>query len=177
MQNICQITEAGADDLSVIRSIAQAAWPVAFADILTPAQIGYMLERMYSLPSLTRQTTALGHVFLLAHRAGATEGFLSYELHYGGTDKTKIHKIYLLPTSKGSGMGKSLMDRAEAIARAAGDHTLTLNVNRNNRAVHFYEKMGFQITGQEDIDIGEGYLMEDYVMTKFIMTNLLMTND
>jgi ribosomal protein S18 acetylase RimI-like enzyme len=39
-----------------------------------------------------------------------------------------------------------------------------VNVNRHNKALHFYEKYGFKIIREEDIDIGEGYFMNDYVM-------------
>jgi len=42
--------------------------------------------------------------------------------------------------------------------------SLTLNVNRHNKARFFYEKYGFVIIGEEDIDIGEGYFMNDYIM-------------
>ena len=32
----------------------------------------------------------------------------------------------------------------------------------------FYEKLGFTVIKEEDIDIGNGYLMNDYVMEKKI---------
>ena len=41
---------------------------------------------------------------------------------------------------------------------------LELNVNRHNKAINFYKKLGFIITMEEDIDIGNGYYMNDYVM-------------
>ena len=41
---------------------------------------------------------------------------------------------------------------------------LELNVNRKNKAINFYKKYGFTILKEEDIDIGEGYFMNDYVM-------------
>jgi ribosomal protein S18 acetylase RimI-like enzyme len=41
-----------------------------------------------------------------------------------------------------------------------------LNVNRYNKARFFYEKLGFVIMKEEDIDIGSGYYMIDYVMEK-----------
>jgi ribosomal protein S18 acetylase RimI-like enzyme len=43
---------------------------------------------------------------------------------------------------------------------------LLLNVNRNNSALNFYQRLGFTIQRKEDIAIGNGYLMEDYVMGK-----------
>ncbi|MGZ8545109.1 MAG: GNAT family N-acetyltransferase, partial [Flavisolibacter sp.] len=49
-----------------------------------------------------------------------------------------------------------------------GATVLRLNVNRNNSARSFYEKLGFEMIGEEDIDIGNGYFMNDYVMEKKI---------
>jgi ribosomal protein S18 acetylase RimI-like enzyme len=37
-------------------------------------------------------------------------------------------------------------------------------VNRFNKAVSFYQKMGFEIVGEEDVELDHGYLMEDYKM-------------
>ncbi|MEI9808163.1 MAG: hypothetical protein WDO16_09960 [Bacteroidota bacterium] len=39
-------------------------------------------------------------------------------------------------------------------------------MNRSNNAKLFYEKIGFIVIREEDIDIGNGYLMNDYVMEK-----------
>ena len=41
---------------------------------------------------------------------------------------------------------------------------LELNVNRQNIAVGFYKKLGFNIVAEEDISIGNGFFMNDYVM-------------
>ena len=43
---------------------------------------------------------------------------------------------------------------------------LSLNVNCHNKAIQFYEKMGFRHVGSEKIDIGQGYVMDDFVMEK-----------
>lgn len=153
-------------DFPDIQRIAQATWPVTFADILSPRQIDYMLEWMYSLPSLREQVSVRGHVFLLADLAGEPVGYLSYETDYQGTAATKIHKIYILPTAQGHGIGRQLIEACAERARSAGNKALLLNVNRNNRAVQFYEYLGFAVIGREDIDIGEGFLMEDFVMEK-----------
>lgn len=41
-----------------------------------------------------------------------------------------------------------------------------LNVNRNNRAVGFYEHMGLCKDHDGDFPIGSGFYMNDYIMTK-----------
>ena len=45
-----------------------------------------------------------------------------------------------------------------------GGKKLELQVNRKNKAVGFYEKMGFQIVESKDFHIGEEFYMNDYVM-------------
>ena len=41
---------------------------------------------------------------------------------------------------------------------------MELNVNRNNRALHFYERMGLRKLREGDFPIGDGYYMNDYIM-------------
>ena len=125
-----------------------------------------MLDLMYSLPSLQAQVQQQGHVFLLASEAENPLGYISYELNYQQTTATKIHKIYILPQAQGKGVGKALIDAATAVGLANQNEALLLNVNKYNKALQFYERIGFEVIGQEDIDIGEGFLMEDFTMKK-----------
>jgi len=50
-----------------------------------------------------------------------------------------------------------------------GAAELRLNVNRYNKARFFYEKIGFTIIGEEDVDLGNGVYQEDYVMQRPVM--------
>lgn len=150
----------------IIRDIAQRTWPRTFRRILSMEQIAYMLEWMYSLPSLKEQVEIKGHKFLLAREANDFLGFASFEVNYKGEPVTKIHKLYVLPATQGKGIGKLLMSRISDIAAQQGNSLLSLNVNRGNQAVRFYQSIGFQIVGEENIDIGQGFLMEDYIMQK-----------
>ena len=161
------ITELPAADNAVITSLAKRIWPVAFAEILSPEQIEYMLRLFYSADSLTEQIENKGHrFFTISSAAAEPSGFVSIENNYGGEPITKVHKIYLLPETQGKGLGKLLMNHAENIARENKAEFLTLNVNRYNNARYFYEKLGFSVVKEETIEIGNGYLMEDYVMEK-----------
>ena len=53
-------------------------------------------------------------------------------------------------------------------AKSFKNDVLFLNVNRFNKAQYFYKKLGFEVAYEEDIEIGNGYLMEDFVMEKKI---------
>ena len=166
------ITEVTEDELPIIQDIAYKTWPSTFGEILSPSQISYMLEMMYSLDALTSQINDKNHVFLLAKDESNGEylGYVSYELDYKGEPLTKIHKIYLLPASQGKGVGRLLIDNVAERAIHHANDRLGLNVNRHNKAIQFYERMGFVIVGNEDIDIGDGFLMEDFIMEKPLTT-------
>ncbi|KAB7731984.1 GNAT family N-acetyltransferase [Rudanella paleaurantiibacter] len=174
------IRAATPSDFPTIEHIARQTWPVTFGEILSADQIEYMLGWMYSQASLTEQVNQKGHVFLIAETdTDEPVGYVSYELDYGHADAfgetatpalspkvTKIHKLYLLPQTQGQGLGRLLIEEVGRRAQAAGNTALVLNVNRQNRAVQFYERLGFGIAKTEDIDIGNGFLMQDYVMLK-----------
>ena len=159
-----EIIKAGEPHIAYIQEIAYTTWPVTFGEILGPAQLRYMLEWMYSTHALRDQMTVRQHTFLLAKEGHIFTGFASIEFNYNGEPVTKIHKLYILPETQGKGTGKRLLKEIEGMALEKGNPTITLNVNRYNSAVKFYQKLGFVIKRSEDIDIGNGYLMEDYVM-------------
>lgn len=153
---------------TAVRNIAFEVWPKTYGSILTEGQIEYMLEKMYSIPSLQEQANARNHHFILIQDQEETAGFASYEHNVDGSQKTKIHKIYVLSCQQGKGTGKALIDYIERQAKLNNDNALFLNVNKNNSAIQFYEKVGFKIIKEEIIDIGNSYVMDDYVMEKAI---------
>lgn len=158
------ITIATPEQTHIIREIAHITWPVTFGDILTNEQLDYMLDMMYSETSLQDQIKNKGHVFLLAQVDGEFGGYASYELNYQHKPVSKLHKIYVLPKMQGKSVGKALVNEVADVARKAGMEAVLLNVNRQNNAVGFYERYGFTKIGEEDIDIGDGYFMNDAVM-------------
>ena len=156
------------ENFTSIRAIAKEVWPIAYGAILSQEQLDYMMEMMYSIPSLQKQASEKSNRFILAVEDGIPVGFAAYEFNYNKKPKTKIHKIYILSNQQGKGIGKILMDFVATEAKARHQKGLILNVNKNNIAIRFYENIGFTITNEEVIDIGSGYVMDDYVMEKSI---------
>ncbi len=161
------IVKATTEDLPTIAEIARKTWPVAYGEILSQAQLEYMLNAFYSKESL-QTNMGNGHEFILAIENDIVLGFASFEHQYQHKAKTKIHKIYMLPESQGKGLGKLLIATIEKTAIDNGSNNLLLNVNRFNKALGFYQKIGFSIIEEINIEIGLGYLMEDYIMEKKI---------
>jgi len=149
-----------------VRAIANEVWPKTYGSILSQAQLDYMMEMMYSISALRLQANEKQHHFIIAKENEQTVGFAAYEFNCNGTNKTKIHKIYILSTQQGKGIGKVLLDYVANTAKAQNNAAVFLNVNKYNPAQHFYTKQGFAIVEEVVIDIGEGYVMDDYVMEK-----------
>jgi len=156
------IRQAVVSDLPAIRQVAEGTWPVAYAGMISAAQIAYMLDMMYSMDALHEQL-AKGHIFHLAEDGGRPVGFAGFEHHY--TDgRTRLHKLYVLPALKGTGLGRRLVERVVQATLRSGDRAIELNVNKRNPAVRFYHHLGFTIERDEVLDIGQGFVMDDHVM-------------
>jgi len=153
------------EQLPVVQDLAYKIWPDAYAEILSVAQLDFMLENFYAISALEAQFDS-GHVFLLAEENEEYLGFASYEVNFKEESKTKLHKIYVMPNTQGRGIGKFLLNEVENKAREAGNKYLFLNVNKYNKAQNFYEKQDFKIILEDVIPIGNDYVMDDYVMEK-----------
>jgi diamine N-acetyltransferase len=157
---------ANTEDLMIVEQLARTIWPVTYGELLPKDQLAYMLNLMYSQQSLQEQLLQQQHTFLIAGQDDQPIGFAAYSLMHPGV--YKLHKLYVLPGLHGKGIGRQLLQFIiEEIVGKGGRH-LQLNVKRDNPARFFYEKMGFIITGEVDINIGQGYFMRDYVMEKVI---------
>lgn len=160
------ISEAGRNDVKIIQDITYKTWPITYGEILTEEQLNYMLDLFYSDEALTAQLDKREQLFYLISDENSVLGFIGIEHNYKKEAITKIHKIYLLPETQGKGIGKSVIESIGKLAVANNSSSLFLNVNRFNKALHFYEKTGFKIIDEVNIEIGNGYLMEDFVMEK-----------
>jgi diamine N-acetyltransferase len=160
------IRAATLNDIPIIQQIAADTWPTAYGEIISSAQISYMLEMMYSTSALAAQMTTRGHHFLLATLNSDAVGFASYELNAMPYRQCKLHKLYCLPQLQGSGVGAKLVAHVADAAIAASQHAIMLNVNKHNKALGFYQRLGFSVVDEEVIDIGQGYLMDDFVLER-----------
>jgi len=157
------IRKAYPADIPLIRDMAYKIWPATYGSILAQGQIDYMLELIYSEKALHEQMEN-NTEFILVYDGVHPVGFASFSQIK--PQVYKLHKIYVLLSQQGKGTGRFIIDQLVKAMKAKGATTLQLNVNRQNNAKGFYEKLGFVVMKEEDIDIGNGYFMNDYVMEK-----------
>ncbi|WP_300597913.1 GNAT family N-acetyltransferase [Niabella sp.] len=162
-QETTTVRKATKAELIIIHQLALEIWPRAFEQILSNVQMEYMLQMMYA-PAVLEKEMERGVEFYILRHDGTDMGYTAIEQKEPGS--WKLHKIYLSQKLHGKGIGKFQLKSMEDIVKGYGAKELWLNVNRQNKAVDFYKSQGYEVINTEDIDIGNGYFMNDYQMRK-----------
>lgn len=160
-----QIRTATVDDIPLINQLGEQAFYPTYLPFISAAQVAYMFHKMYDADALLQQMKGRGDLFFIASENGLDLGFAAFQINYH-QGETKLHKLYVLPQFQSKSVGMILLHAVEGHARRCGQESLLLNVNRYNKAVGFYNHLGYSVFKEEDIDIGQGYFMNDYEMKK-----------
>ena len=173
MAESVSIRQATLSDIPVIRKMADIVFRKTYAEILSPDQMEYMMDWMYSEDSLKTQVSGEGKWFFIAEPAGGEEssspaGYVSVEHESfleDGRELFHLQKLYVLPEYQNSGLGRLMFEHVRSFVStlAPQGSRIELNVNRNNKAVGFYRKIGMEIARQGDFPIGNGYFMNDFI--------------
>jgi len=152
-----------AADIPLVRELAERTWRVSYAEMLTGAQIEYMLAWMYAPEQIAKELRE-GVVWEVAMHEGEPIGFLSVALI---GPQAKLNKLYVLPELQGRGFGAALLRRVEEIAQARGAQEIWLQVNKHNdRARRVYERAGYAVERGAVFDIGGGFVMDDFLLRR-----------
>ena len=154
-------------DIPLIRQLTFSIWPQTYSSVISKEQIDYMLEMMYNPATLQKQMEEDGCTFIIVYDEAEPVAFASY--NETESQVWKLNKIYILKTHQGKGTGKFIINYIVDEIKAKNAKALQLQVNRQNKAKGFYERLGFKIIKTADFDIGNGYFMNDYVMELAIL--------
>jgi ribosomal protein S18 acetylase RimI-like enzyme len=150
---VFSIRHAGIEDVPLIRQLTFKVWPQTYASIISQEQIDYMLKLMYDEAVLKKQIGIEGHQFIIVYEDGTPVGFAAFSEIEPAI--FKLHKLYVLGSQQGKGTGKLLIEHIHEIIKAKGAKALQLQVNRNNKAKGFYEKLGFVIIAEGDLVVSQ----------------------
>lgn len=163
-----EIRKAQRHELNILEKLARAIWPSTYSDIISAAQIEFMLSWMYAEQTLQSQFDE-GHEFYILSEQNSDLGFLALEWISSTTDRKqqtlKINKLYILSQQQNKGFGKALIQKAIQRASETKVLEIILQVNKANKAKDFYAHLGFQIKEEAIFDIGNGFVMDDYIMS------------
>lgn len=134
-----RIRQAGPADLDALLPLV-AEFHAHERISLDAAQRRDALARLLAEP-------ALG-VTLVAEGPGGIVGYvllcLGYSVEFGGRDAF-VDEAFVLPESRGAGLGQALLAEAEREARRRGVRAIHLEADHGNpRAAELYRRLGFQ---------------------------------
>lgn len=161
----CMVEFRIADELDIpkIQRLAYQTWWPVYSSILSQEQIQYMLDTLYSKAALQKVIREKQQIFFVLYENRTEQAFAAYGPKLEVKGVYKLHKLYVLQSQQKKGFGRMLIERIKTELLSIHIHVLELNVNRQNPARFFYEKLGFKIIQEEDLPIGT-YWMNDYVM-------------
>ena len=182
MPDALTIRPAAPNDAQAVARIRVLGWRFAYQGLvpqgyLDSLSIAEDTERMYGYLSQLPQdappkSSAFGlnsgdsgkRSFMLAVRDDAVLGFCHFSAAPNNADRPeravlgrvmigRIHSLYVGPDALGQGIGHALMNHALSTFTAWGCKRAHLWVlEGNSRAVSFYERQGWQLTGETKVD-------------------------
>lgn len=186
MPDALTIRPATPYDAQAIARIRVQGWRFAYQglisqDYLDSLSVAKDTERMRgylsqfpqnSPPSRSASVQGSGYgkkrSFMLAVRDDAVLGFCHFSAAPNNADRPeravlgrvmigRIHSLYVGPDALGQGIGHALMNHALSTFTAWGCKRAHLWVlEGNSRAVSFYERQGWQLTGDTKVDRSHG---------------------
>lgn len=91
------------------------------------------------------------------------------QTEFNTENNLEIERIYVLKGYHGKKVGQLLFEKAEDLAQRKQVDFIWLGVwEKNERAIHFYQKNGFEIIDQHIFKLGTD-LQTDFIMRKILI--------
>jgi diamine N-acetyltransferase len=147
-------------DIPLLGMIGPAAYAEAYGDWWETPAAYYAYLQGFSANAFTAFFALPDARAWVAEIEGAPVGFLTMRLNMpdpvsGEAGGAELPKIYMLGSVRGKGVGRALLNAAEAEARAGGAKYLWLDaMERAQWAWRSYERWGFVRIGEMTLDNG-----------------------
>lgn len=156
-----KIRQGTTADAVMLAELGAKTFYDAFAKDNSSENIEAYLQASFSPEIQLRELSQLESIFLIAESDGQPVGYA--QLILNSTDEAmqanlpmEIRRIYAVQDFIGKGVGGMLMSRAIDEARQRGCDILWLGVwEKNQRAIDFYRKWGFEEHGTHVFTLGE----------------------
>ena len=195
MPDALTIRPAVPNDAQAVARIRVLGWRSAYQGLIsqdyldslsiaedTERMRGYLSQLPQNLPpnnlaSVQGSSGDEKRLFMLAVRDDVVLGFCHFSAAPNNADRPeravlgrvmigRIHSLYVGPDALGQGIGHALMSHALSTFTAWGCERAHLWVlEGNSRAVSFYERQGWQLTGDTKVDCSFGVCLVEHEMT------------
>ena len=151
------------DAIKALADIAKIIWNEYFPAIIGQAQVDYMITTFQSTDAINTQLTE-GYDYFFILEGDKKIGYIGI-VPRPEKQAVQISKFYLLKSWRGKGYARTIVGMIAEFAVERKFNRLYLTVNKyNDLALNAYQKIGFIKTGELEMDIGNGFVMDDYEM-------------
>jgi diamine N-acetyltransferase len=172
-----RIRVGGIPDADLLAELGARTFRATYTGDLPGPDLEAYAAETFDVAQVTRELSSAAYRYLLAEVIGtATDAgnAAGYALLHDttapsavpGTRPLMLSRLYLEPRFQGAGVGAALMTRCFEEAGALGYDAIWLTVwERNERAVGFYGRWGFESVGEIPFELG-GTLHRDRLMVR-----------
>ena len=162
------------EDLHKLQEVSYETFNETFKDQNSPEIMKAYLEKAFNAKQLEKELSNPSSQFYFAFYHNEIAGYLKINKSDAQTEKmgeesVEVERIYLRKKFQKHGLGKYMINQAIELAGKENKKKVWLGVGeKNENAIAFYKKMGFDVTGEHP------FYMGDEVQTDFIMTKALV---
>jgi len=164
----CTIT-----DLNQIINIGRRTYYDTFHQLNTTETMMLYLDEAFSVEKISGELNNPNSFFYFLYDEEVLVAYMKVNLSPAQSDindpeSLELERIYVIKEFKSQGYGKFMIENTLSIAKNHGCKKVWLGVwEKNNPAIAFYKRMGFEIIDKHPFRMGEE-IQNDFVLQKLI---------
>jgi ribosomal protein S18 acetylase RimI-like enzyme len=169
------IRKAELTDAANIAELGARVFTISFGHSVQPHELQMFLDESYTTELITKDIKDENKDVIVC--TGSENEILGFAYLTRGSsepclddvpNKVELQRIYVHPSAHGKGVGQSLANTIQEMAREQGFKNIWLGVWKENyRAIRAYQKWGFKEVGEHDFVVGT-VVQTDHVMLKVL---------
>jgi diamine N-acetyltransferase len=166
--DVLVIRRALISDAAAVARFGARTFADAFAADNTPDDMAVYLSHAFGESLQRAEIADPGVVTLVAESGAETVAYAQVRRteYAGAPGSVELRRFYVDRAWHGSGIASRLMQAADEAARGLARGLLWLGVwERNTRAIAFYRKCGFEVSGSQTFVLGTDR-QTDHIMTR-----------
>lgn len=165
-----QIAKPTLQDVAELASLARESFIPAHGHSAPKADIDQYLDLNFTEANFRSELANPAFLYQTIYHEHQLAGYSKIILnmpnaHIEAQNVTKLERLYVLKEFYGLGLGAQLFQYLLTVSKEKGQAGIWLAVwTENQRAIHFYQKNGFQIVGRSDFKISETHYNPNHIM-------------
>ena len=156
-----ELRDATEADVESIRGVARASLMASYGHAVDEGILETAVERWYDAADLAEELDDASTRFLVAVEDDVVVAFTESYVVDRRERVGEIDWIHVHPDHRGRGVGSELLSRIEGELREAAVDAIEGSVLAENEAgAEFYEREGYERTGEREVDVGDRTFQE-----------------